>query len=270
MKLSARAAEALQEVKERLVSGDVGELVRMAIIARHPDDKMPSSEWSFNNRLLVLFQTMLMGKLTMDCRGYRQWQETGRQVQKGSKAVYILVPIVRYEKDEVGEIEMDEHGNKKISWLSFKAVSVFPDWETKGDGLPKFDYTPAKPPPLAGIAERFGIAVEYVPEMVGAYGNTTVNGKVIALGSHEPRVFFHELGHAVHARIAGNLKGGQDPEQEAAAEFTAAVLGAMYGYDYTGNARDYIAGYNGDVEKAVSGVLGTVEKILSAIEAEEV
>ena len=53
-----------------------------------PIADIPSSKWSLLNRTIMF----LSG--TQDARGYRQWQQVGRHVKKGSRAFYILVPKI--------------------------------------------------------------------------------------------------------------------------------------------------------------------------------
>ena len=93
-----------------------------------------------------------------------------------------------------------------------------------------------------------------------------MDGSEITLGTHDPEVFFHELAHAAHARIDG-LRPGQHTDQETIAEFTAAVLMALYGLgDRTGNAWRYIQSYSKDPLTAIQRALSTVEKVLILLE----
>ncbi|MEA5537118.1 ArdC family protein [Crocosphaera sp. XPORK-15E] len=47
--------------------------------------------YSFNNVLLILSQCSEASRVA----GYHKWQELGRQVKKGSKAICILAPLKR-------------------------------------------------------------------------------------------------------------------------------------------------------------------------------
>ncbi len=57
------------------------------------DYSKPCEKWSANNKLIM----ELNG--TEDARGYQQWREVGRQVKQGSKAFYILGPVMPKEKN---------------------------------------------------------------------------------------------------------------------------------------------------------------------------
>ena len=252
MKLSDKAQEALDRVVEQFKTGDLSPIVAIARIQRQ-GDPIPSDKWSLCNRILAYVQTG-----SLDCRGYRQWQQVGRQVKKGSRAAFILAPcVVAYENDE---------GEKCEALKGFRAVPVFGHEDTEGEDLPVADYAPGELPPLEGVARKMGIDVRYVPLPEDRLGACSVDGERIKLGSHDPAVFFHELAHAAHARLEGALKGGQHAGQETVAEFTAVVLMHLYGLgDRTGNCWDYIQLYASDPLQAVVKALSTVEKVLALL-----
>jgi hypothetical protein len=252
MKLSDKAQAALDRVVEQFQSGDLSPIAKIARIV-HQGDPIPSDRWSLCNRILAYVQTG-----SLDCRGYRQWQEAGRQVKKGSRAAFILAPcVVTYEND-VGE--------KCEALKGFRAIPVFGHEDTEGEDIPEVDYTPRELPPLADVALRMDIEIAYVPQPAGRLGRCEVSGSRIELGSHDPEVFFHELAHAAHARLEGKLKGGQHAGQETVAEFTAAVLMHLYGLgDRTGNCWDYVQLYASDPLQAIVKALSTVEKVLALL-----
>jgi len=246
MQLSSKAKVSINKVIERFKSGDLSPI--SSVVRIELDPSAPAHNWSLSNKILAFVQA---GEL--DCRGFRQWKNLGRQIKKGSSAVYIFRPhTIKNTAD-------DEEENICVG---FSPVAVFPASCTKGDkNLP--GYTPADLPPLAEVAQKFGIAVEYVPVTPGKLGDCRPDGSEIRLGSHNPRIFFHELSHAIHARIEGKLKGGQQIDQETIAEFTAVVLLDFYGLgDHTGNAWEYISQYAKDPLIAITKALGTVEKVL--------
>lgn len=258
MKLSAKAQKAMDKVVSKFESGDLSPIVQVARIKRDPD--APSAKWTFSNQVMAYAQSD-----SIDCRGYRQWQEAGRQVRKGEMASFILGPLT---------VKDDKASDPKARKLvGFRTIAVFGYHQTDpidDSAAALLSYAPADPPPLMDVAQRFGIDCIYHP-IVGALGSCTTDGERIKLGTGDARTFFHELSHAVHARLNGDdLEGGQDAEQETVAEFTASVLMNLYGLgDRTGNSWNYIKHYNDDPLRAVMKALGTVEKVLSAIEQEK-
>lgn len=253
MALSEKAKEAMEKVVTRFQAGDLSPLVEMSRI--NLPENAPAASWSFGNRVLAYAQTG-----SLDCRGYRQWQAAGRQVAKGEHSAWILGPmLITKTREQDGESE------KYQALIGFKGISVFAYHQTEGEPG-AFDYTPKELPPLVDVAEALDITIRYEP-LSGANGSIDSNGTKMTIGAGEWRTFFHELGHAVHARLNGQLKGGQHADQETVAELTAAVLGAMYGKDYTGNSWQYISAYNDDPVKALMAALDDVGKIVELIES---
>ena len=256
MEKLTRRERAEQEIDRLLAlfeSGDIPEAVARVVI---PPLDVPAARWSLSNRLL----TMLAG--TADARGYRQWEEAGRHVEKGSRAFYILAPRFKKMKDE----RTDEEENRLIGFL---AVPVFRCEDTDGEPLNHPPLEPPEPPPLAEIAEAWGISVAYVPCYGGYCGRYSPGSNEIILATHQEATFFHELAHAAHGRFK-RLKSGQDWRQEVVAELTAAVLMRLFGkknmdgthYRYI---RDYAEGAGKDVRKACLSVLSDVGKCLDLI-----
>ena len=220
----------------------------------------PSDKWSLGNRLIMSMEG------TYDARGYRQWQQAGRHVVKGSKAIYILGPTMRREvkvDKETGEETVVCHVT------GFHAIPVFRYEDTDGKRLKTVKREPKSLPPLADVAARWGIDVRYDATRHGEYGSFSKSDSEIRLCTDDVSTFFHELAHAVHSRFE-ELKPGQDPQQEATAQLVACVLSRMYGYDVDGYTYNYIAHYAGSAEPEAVGrmccrVLGKVEKVLGMI-----
>jgi len=250
-KLSPNAQRSLDRVVKKFESGDLSPISKVARIRL--DTNAPANKWSLSNRVLAFVQAE-----EMDCRGFRQWQQVGRQVKKGSKAVYIIRPhtIKKSEEDD----QKDE-----VICVGFSHIPVFAASCTEGESsLP--GYVPVELPPLAEVASKFGIQIEYIPIAPDRLGDCNKEGSRIRLGTHEPKIFFHELTHAIHARIDGGLKGGQHTDQETIAEFTTAVLMDFYGLgDHSGNAWKYISHYAKDPLIAITKAMGTVEQVLGVL-----
>ena len=88
-------------------------------------------------------------------------------MKKGSRAFYILGPIVR-QKEVEDEIT---HEKKVIHFVSgFKAIPVFSVEDTDGQDLPV--YKPLDPPPLLDVAEKWGLKVQYENMGKNTWGST--------------------------------------------------------------------------------------------------
>lgn len=252
MKLSPNVQNSLNRVIEKFKKGDlspISEVIKLPL-----DMNAPSFKWSLCNKVLAYAQC---GEL--DCRGFYQWKTVGRFIKKGSKAVYIVNPIIKKSiyKDEGKEYE-------DFECVGFGMVAVFPASATEGE-KPIPSYVSANMPPLMDMVDRLGISVAYVP-MAHCYGDCTTDGSRIRISSSYEAVFFHELAHAIHAKLKGGLLGGQHKDQETIAELTATVLMDFYGCpDHSGRAWKYISHYSKDPMEAILKAISTVEKVLKVI-----
>ena len=252
---SKKAQECLLRIVELFKEGNVPKALAVATIP--PQTDIPSAKWSVSNRVLQFLSD------TSDARGFRQWQKANRKVKKGTKAFCILGPKSRTIKEKD---DNDQEVEKNIV-VGFFAIPVFRAEDTDGEPLP---YEPAVPPPLADVAEQFDLSVSYQTFATKYYGYYQGSTKRIVLATHEIQVFFHELAHAAHERIEGDLKGGQVPSQEIIAELTAATLAQMYcpeanlGFSY-----EYIKTYadksKKSIERSCLAVINTVGKVLDEI-----
>jgi hypothetical protein len=260
-KRHAEAEAALQRVLELFESGELPERIAETVITPALSDA-PSNSWSLGNRLLQL----LAG--TNDARGYRQWQQVNRHVNKGAKAFYILAPCTR----TIQEADADGTEQTRTIVTGFTAIPVFRLEDTDGEPLEQPDYRPPLLPPLHEVAERLGVPVSYRPYVAKFLGYYSPGTDEIVLCSHDVRTFFHELAHAAHQRVlkqrGTTLKGGQQAGQEIVADTVAAVLCELFGYSgYLASSHDYIQNYaNGsNPAKAAMRLLGEISDVLTLI-----
>ncbi|HBG27651.1 MAG: hypothetical protein A2Y10_10385 [Planctomycetes bacterium GWF2_41_51] len=250
-----KAKACLQKIVDLFKSGNIPKALAVATIP--PQKGIPSGKWSISNRILQFLSD------TSDARGFRQWEQAGRNIKKGAKALYILGPRSRIVKETDGN---DQEIEKTIV-TGFYAIPVFRAEDTDGKPLP---YDPVSPPPLADVAEQFGLSVSYQAFASNYYGYYHGDSKRIVLATHEAQVFFHELAHAAHHKIAGSLKGGQMPDQEIIAELTAATLASMYCSEVNiGFSYEYVKAYSEKSKKSIDRaclvVINTVGQVLDKI-----
>lgn len=253
MKLSDKAQTSLDRVINKFKSGDISAISQVVRIQLDPN--APARFWSLSNKVLAYIQAQ-----ELDCRGYVQWQSLGRSVKHGSKAVYIVRPLT------MKKVKIEDGKEKDtIVCIGFSTIPVFAASDTEGvEELPS--YQPKQLPPLLDVAKNLGIKVEYVPLPSDRLGDTDVNGERIRVGTTSPSVFFHELTHAIHARIVGGLTGGQQIDQEVTAELCSTVLMDFYGLgDHSGNAWNYIKHYSDEPLTAITRALSTVESVLGVL-----
>ena len=263
-----RIHQVVRELLGMWESGEMPAAVAAVLLRRKAGDR-PCDHWSLGNRLILHVHR------TEDARGFRQWQEVGRWVRRGAKAIYILAPITRTVT--VRKTETDPETGQKVEREEtqtvvngFRPVPVFKVEDTDGNPLPQPDYTPPQLPPLYKVARVWGVDVRWLPADTGhVYGAYFPGQDRIELYTHDPGTFWHELAHAAHARIRP-LQGGRVPEQEMVAETAAAAVAVMYGHPgRIARAREYVAAYANvppaQAARSVLRVLHDVEQVLTLI-----
>ena len=88
---SNKAKACLQRIIDLFKSGNVPKALAVATIP--PQKGIPSAKWSISNRILQFLSD------TSDARGFRQWEQAGRNIKKGAKAFHILGPKSRIIKE---------------------------------------------------------------------------------------------------------------------------------------------------------------------------
>ena len=200
------------------------------------------------NKMLAYVQAR-----TLNARGYQAWKEVKRQVQKGAHSIYIWAPRM---------VKKEEKGEEKAQLIGFFPVAVFPIEVTDGEPL-KEDLTPRELPPLFDVAARLGVTVKFqpvAPDRLGDFGHNMIN-----LGSGDPHVFMHELAHACHQKTDPEYASRSSSYKEVVAEFTACVLAALYGYDYTGTTWQYLTMFSTDPLKAIMKAGHHIDQVLNLI-----
>lgn len=255
--------DAVTQLLDMFETGKLPAKVAFSIIHRHPGDVIPSDKWSIGNRILQMLQG------TDDARGYKQWQEAGRQVRKGAHAIHILSPLTfkvkETDKDTGEEIE-------KIVVKGYRPIPVFRYEDTEGKSIPLYDhaYEPTSHPTFFDAAEKLGVDVRYAPMRANYLGRYSIRTNAIELCSHDAVVYYHELAHAVHATLVDLTVYAPD-KAEVITEFSALVLAHIAGiFGFESQGFEYIANYAKNntpskVMKEIFSVLKDVEAIVNKI-----
>lgn len=127
-------------------TGNVPEALARTML---PRIDVPCNRWSHSNRLLAYLSGM------QDARGIQQWREVGRWLNKGSKAVLILVPLYAQRKKSA-RIEDQE---KPRFLVGFGCCPVFRVEDTEGALVETLELAPPAPPPLIDVAKAWQIEV---------------------------------------------------------------------------------------------------------------
>ncbi len=223
-------AKQLKKIQDELVDTiitkpqDLKKIIQVQLNARkgfHP--------YSLNNLVLANFQLLEQNGEGLDGEGiellapYKKWAEHGRHVRKGEKALRILAPIFKTERDEDGnEI------NKTL--LYFKSVPVFDLSQTDGERL-ETDFTSSDITfTLEEIINRGKVKVNFSnKELTRGY----TNGKEIWVSKHtsvnnQICTYFHELAH-YYLHFNKDRKEFNRPTKELEAEAVSYLVSCYLG-----------------------------------------
>jgi hypothetical protein len=261
MKFYRKAESAASRILEAFQAGNVPKALAPVFVRRR--DNVPCRAWSWNNQLLVA----LAGHA--DARGYRQWQEVGRHVKKGEKALHILCPCVGKKT----ETDPNTGREREVPFVyGFTSAPVFGLAQTEGDPLP-----PADPEvtawleslPLRDVAESWGLSVDAYNGREGAALGKYRHGTGIALGVKNASTWAHELVHAADDRLGHLTERGQHWRSETVAELGGAILLEILGHDVEadrGGCWDYVQAYARAAEiEPVTACLRVLKRCCEAV-----
>ncbi len=256
METNNKVKVVLDQILKAFESGQIPEAIKIATFPI--DAHSPCSRWSFNNRLLLFFSG------SGDARGFNQWKDVRRSVNKGAKAIYILVPCFKKKLDE-------DTGDEERYLTYFKTAPVFRVEDTDGEPL-SYEEIELPPLPLIERAKEWGINVKAVVANSRYYGYYNSTRKEIGLASPDEAVFFHELAHVAHEKVIGSLKNRDKSLKEIVADLSSISLckiagktaDATLGNSYQ-NIRHYASKLKMSPHKACLKVLAEVEQVINLI-----
>jgi len=227
--------------------------------------------YSVTNMMLAMSQTSpeKFGPIA----SYKRWQELGRNVRKGEKAIFLYMPITIKEKDKKTD---DAETIKKIFVLRNNWFYLS---QTDGEQTPQFD-----PPDEWSIQHALAaLDVTQKPfdcvdgNKLGYAVPTRREVAVSPLNNHPMRTLFHELAHVdLHGDVEDLMQHGselpedvREVEAESVSYLVANALGVEMSHaDYS---RGYIQDWMGDknaradfAQKRASRVFGCAQRIIAA------
>lgn len=245
---SPKVQQIAQQILDAFQAGTVPAALAQVFIRHKKHSDYPAARWSWGNQLTAA----LAGHY--DARGFRQWQQVGRNVRKGERAFYILGPCMVKDKDA----EPSEEPTFRL--VGFTAIPVFGYHQTDGDPLPGHEEEEAfvDSLPLVAVARAWGLSLATFDAQAGGALGWYRHGASIALGVENLSTWAHELVHAADDR-RGTLarRPGQDLGNEVVAEFGGAILLETLGYSVEsdrGGAYQYIESYAKTAKRDVLSV----------------
>lgn len=224
--------------------------------------------YSFGNTLLIMFQDPFATQVA----GFRKWQELGRQVRKGEKAIWILAPLTVRDRDSEAEAG---DGQRRVKLIGWKSVPVFDVAQTDGEPLPEpvklldGDHPEDMFERLTEVALSLGITSVTDADLGSANGVVYGDGRVEIHpdrpGLQRAKSLAHEIAHwqLGHCEQGNTLTRGT---RELEAESAAYVVMASLGIDTSDYSFGYVAGWAGgdDADKARAGIKASAGRIQKA------
>ncbi|MDO8634111.1 MAG: ArdC-like ssDNA-binding domain-containing protein [archaeon] len=214
--------------------------------------------YSYRNQLLIFMQKNDAVRVA----GFRTWNELGRRVKAGEKAIKILAPFTKkiVKKDEQTGEEKEE------SYTYFYPVSVFDVSQTEGKELPELNIDVEGNShqqlldKLLAFCLTQNIAVEFKQLGVNGLYGYSQGGKIV-IGSNQSvnmqaNTLIHEIAHELtHYSQEGKKFSKQ--EREIHAEATTYVVTKALGLE--NKSASYLALYTKDKNKIMES-LETISK----------
>jgi len=225
-------------------------------------------KYSSLNTLLIMLQRPEASKVA----SYKKWQELGRQVAKGSKAIYVYAPLLKREKDAVT-------GDPAEKILGFRLVAVFAELDLENiecDSLPQL----WQPLPddcsrqLARAIERIresGISVTERKLKAGVQGMATARSITLssAIGDSRNRLatLLHEAAHS-YCHYGETAKDKTTAQCELESEASAWVVLHRLGIPYPFSS-DYLKSFGikpEDLRASLTVIGGISKRLLKLVE----
>ena len=220
--------------------------------------------YSINNTLLIYRQ---MPQATF-VAGFNKWKSLGYKVKKGSKALNILIPMIRKDEEDKDKIYGFKQGKvfDRSQVEPTEEAQELPSIDTSIKSTKDTKYSPAR---LLEATREF--VEQYCPvieseELEGAMGVT--NGKKIYIKPTKNRVdmtgvMVHEYSH-YHNHYGENRKELSKNQKESEAELTTLIFGSYFNLNINGTYK-YLSMYRKDrdlafcFEKAYSTFIGILD-----------
>jgi antirestriction protein ArdC len=237
--------------------------------------------YSLNNVILILSQCNIASRVA----GFRKWQELGRQVRKGEKAIRIF----GYSTKKVTETNEATGEDEEKTVVRFPILSVFDISQTDVvEGAEDFS-SPARR--LTGsddlgivakvtdflTARGWSVEREEIPGEVNGYTTTDGTRRVVIDANLSPaqaaKTAIHEAAHVIlHADEDHNEYVAHRGIKETEAESAAYVMAGMLGLDTSAYSVGYVAGWaKADMETikaTAANVLRAVHVLAEALDPE--
>lgn len=221
--------------------------------------------YSLANQLLAFEQLSERGMDLSPIAPYKKWNELGRQVKKGSKALALYVPRIHKREDANGE---------EKQYVTFKLLNkFFSADQTEGDGsIPEDKSLEGKWSAKKALEALDIEQVKYTKANGNIQGYAKNREVAINPVAENPlKTLFHEIAHVVlgHTKEITMTDSDVTPRNimEVEAESVAFILCELLGANGSEESKGYVQGWlqNDTVsEQSAQKIFSCADKILKA------
>lgn len=242
------AQKDLKGIEEHIKSG-IANYLDSETFKNYLDFALQFRQYSYRNKILIQSQNPKASLVA----GYRAWQDKGRQVQRGEKALKIFVPSLAAKKDKDGNYSRDKEGNVIKEVKGFYLASVYDVRQTEGEPIPKqiyeleeninnpqkFDWY------IKAITKLSPVPIQFAEIKGTAKGFFVPSEKQITIRpgmseSQTIKTMLHEITHSIlHDNNVPVFGSSEYARQEIEAESVAYMIANSLGIE----TREYSFGY---------------------------
>ncbi len=234
--------------------------------------------YSFPNALWVAAQLIERGEPLAPIASFHHWQELGRQVRKGSRALAMAMPVILKSKRKADAEDKEETGEAQPQGRRIFVVrrNWFALHHTDGETAPLEAQAPAGWDPVLALASLGLERVDFEHFDGNCQGYALPQARQVAvspLAAQPLKTLCHEMAHCLLHGEAERIVDGVELDRslaEVEAESVAYLVGAALGFGDLEASRGYIQAWMGDAtaeqitDRHARRILATADRILKA------
>ncbi|WP_251920175.1 ArdC-like ssDNA-binding domain-containing protein [Lactococcus lactis] len=275
------AQKDLKGIEEHIKSG-IANYLDSETFKNYLDFALQFRQYSYRNKILIQSQNPKASLVA----GYRAWQDKGRQVQRGEKALKIFVPSLAAKKDKDGNYSRDKEGNVIKEVKGFYLASVYDVRQTEGEPIPKpiyeleeninnpqkFDWY------IKAITKLSPVPIQFAEIKGTAKGFFVPSEKQITIRpgmseSQTIKTMLHEITHSIlHDNNVPVFGSSEYARQEIEAESVAYMIANSFGIETQEYSFGYLASWTDlglsleNLEKSLDLICNQAQKMMGELD----
>lgn len=275
------AQKDLKGIEEHIKSG-IANYLDSETFKNYLDFALQFRQYSYRNKILIQSQNPKASLVA----GYRAWQDKGRQVQRGEKALKIFVPSLAAKKDKDGNYSRDKEDNVIKEVKGFYLASVYDVRQTEGEPIPKpiyeleeninnpqkFDWY------IKAITKLSPVPIQFAEIKGTAKGFFVPSEKQITIRpgmseSQTIKTMLHEITHSIlHDNNVPVFGSSEYARQEIEAESVAYMIANSLGIETQEYSFGYLASWTDlglsleNLEKSLDLICNQAQKMMGELD----